>query len=231
MISNVSFGSTYKIYKENNDDSGFNNIQLFSYYLKNSISHTQTIPEKKYTFERKTVHTIVADDSLDKDIEAYCKINCIKYHKLETSELLDMFNLRARMKRPDDGRRIALLDSEKFEELLTSQKNNISECKEEYEQYQEKSVDFMIKSGEEFPLTSLYISPLLASPKITINMLQKYGRKYIPHDYISMAFVREKDNVPDHCTYFGLKDLGYKKIPVYVDKDTYEMGKALEFLR
>jgi hypothetical protein len=32
---------------------------------------------------------------------------------------------------------------------------------------------------------------------------------------------------PDHCVYFGLRDLGMNKIPVYVDKQSYEAGKIL----
>ena len=40
-------------------------------------------------------------------------------------------------------------------------------------------------------------------------------------------FFCQRTNQPDHCTYFALKDLGMDKIPVYVNKQSYEAGRIL----
>lgn len=79
MITNVSFGSTYKINDKNNDYDTLVQFQRFA--LNKEIN--DGIKIKSNTRQHSTQYLMIAPDYLDKEIETYFNCMGIKFKKLK----------------------------------------------------------------------------------------------------------------------------------------------------
>ena len=174
----------------------------------------------------KTTTTIIAPDSKDNLIETFLANKGIKFNKLDTKELLKKNSIESRIENAPKDMKLVHVDSKKLEELISNQDNNIEYCKSNYDDYYKDCVNLMMKSGDKIPATTLYIMPTGESADDTVNYIKTFGADRLNDNQISFMFNQRTDD-PDHCTYFGMKDVGMDKIPVYVDKDSYKVGSAL----
>lgn len=233
MINPISFGSTYKIHA----NSSSNDLMRF-YSFRDLCDKQSEYPGTLTKYEDKIspifpypgefTQTLIVPDYRDGEVEAYCKRNGIKFYKKYTSsELLDINTIGKRIKKAPKDMVKVKVDSKKLEQLLSSQTDAISHSKKDYNNYYKEDVDLMIKSADSFPATTLYIIPNDSSKEDMLNYIKHFGAENLNDDMISLLFSQRTDE-PDNCVYFGLKDLGMDKIPVYVDKDSYDIGKALK---
>lgn len=235
MISPVSFGSTYKVSANSKDsiNQQLGHEKLIQYCDKNQIPYEETstcTTIKPYGSTRyKTATTIVSPFSQDKGIETFCANMGINFHKYETGKIMNPENIEARVEDAPQGFRTAKINPQKLEELLMSQKNNnLAHCKSDYNKYFQDKLDFMLKSGNEIPATTLYITPW-STKEEALDYIKNWGSSNLNDDSISVDFNQRTDD-PDHCMYFAMKNAGMTSIPVYVNNDTYELGKALGIL-
>ena len=89
----------------------------------------------------------------------------------------------------------------------------------------------MLKKGDEFPTTSLYISYQTGSGKVedAVEYIKKWGVENLNAGQFFIGF-GQRTNSPDHCVYFALRNAGMKNVPVYVDEATLKLGLALGIL-
>ena len=228
-MNTVSFGSTYKINANNNNQNQF---KVFDFCEKNGLEYAikTDIKEVNNGFRSKTIAktstSIVAPDNKDSLVEAYLANRGIKFSKLDTKELYSKSGIKSRIEDAPKGMRLVTVDTKKLEKLISNQDNNIKYCEENYNDYYKGSVDLMIKSGDKLPATTLYITPTGESTEDTVSYIKKFGADRLNEDQLSFMFVKRTDD-PDHCLYYALKNLGMDKVPVYVDKDTHSIGSAL----
>ena len=230
MISNISFGSTYKVSSKNN---GFDKFWKFQSYALNKERYedvgVQLQEERSYKFpyEYSAQYTLIAPDSMDKEIETYCANFGIEFRKYLTNELSEHSSILSRIQDKNGyNKTLAYVDVEKLENLIKTQDSNIKHCQKDYNCFYRYAVDTMIKSGEEFPTTTLEIVNPNCTTEETVDYIKKYGAEYLNKNQLFVDFNQLTDN-PDHCVYFALRDLGMNKVPVYVSKDTRAIGNAL----
>lgn len=238
MISPISFHGTYKVYNRENEGiqdyfelmnrcemSGIKTRMDFSDYSKEA-----SIP----TVEGKEVistTTIVAPDAFDKHIEIFCKNAGIKFTRLNQKELLRPENIIGRTTKPkrnDETTKIVLVDAQKLDELSKKQTiGNFHHVEKDYENYFKQDADFSVKSGDEIIVPTLVLSSDTAGGiKGAIEYVENFGAENLNDNSIFIDLIQMTDD-PDHCTYFALKNIGMKKIPVCVDEKTFELGDKM----
>ena len=87
----------------------------------------------------------------------------------------------------------------------------------------------MLKKGEDIPVSTLYRAQNGYSDEDFINYVDFCGADLLIPNQIFICFA-QNTNVPDHCMYFALKELGMKKIPVYVNEQTKVLCEKLGLL-
>jgi len=232
-MNSVSFGSTYKIdttknFQHQGDIIDFCDKNNVDYGIKTEAQ--ERFNGFRYNNTSKTTATILAPDSKDGLIEAYLANKGIKFDKLNTADLMKKSSINSRIQNPPKYMKLVEVNTEKLEELLSNQDTNIEHCKKDYDNYYKDSVENLIKSGDKLSATSLHIIPTGESAEDTVNYVKTFGADRLNDGQLSIIFNQRTDD-PDHCMYFGLKDLGFDKVPVYVDKETFEIGKALELFK
>ena len=135
-------------------------------------------------------------------------------------------NIENRLEDAPKGMQLVKVDAEKLEKLISNQDTNIRYCEENYNDYYQDGVDMMFKTGDKFPATTLQINPMGGSTEDAVEYIKRFGADSLNEDQMSFMFNQRTDD-PDHCVFFGMKNLGMDKVPVYVDKDTHAIGKAL----
>lgn len=229
MISKISFGSTYKVSDVNNRKGKFEGFQLYAMNKEfTSGAKTQVIShlDKKSPSGCITTCTMVAPDSIDSDIEAYCATNGIKYKKLKKSYLLSEELIEKRIKEAPRGFRKENIKCEKLEHLIGKKNNNIVSLYKDWKQSYGKNLDFKLLTGDDFYATTLQIKPTKSSVKEMVGNIEKSGTDKFDINQLSINF-NKKTSEDDNFAYFTLRNAGFKKIPVYVDDNTYKIGKAL----
>lgn len=232
-MNSISFGSTYKINLKNDIQKQDN---LTEFCCNNGLDYSSKLESTKVksrgfsTPVTRINSTVIAPDEKDGLIEAYLANQGIKFKKLDSKELLSKSKIEARVEKPLQDRHLVKIDAKKLDKLIHNQDQNIDYCEKNYENYYRDDVDTMIKSGDKITATSLYIIPLGESVKDTVKYINAYGADRLNDNQLSFVFNQESDE-PDHCTFFGMKDLGMNEIPVYVDNDTLKLGKALELIK
>ena len=223
MVSRVSFGSTYKVQYNSSDKKS----DLKKFFAFGDYPHTEdsimTFKDKFTGYNYSAERMLIVPDSQDKDVEAYCKKYGISFIKHTNDELLNPQNIRYRIKEPRKGYVQVNLDVDKFEEVLgRASDSNVKGCEEDYKKYFKKETDFILKSGENFPTSTLFIDSNIYSG--FDRFVDLYGAKNV-HPRIDFAQV--STDYHDHAMYFALRDLGMKKIPVYVNENSYKVGHKL----
>ena len=229
MISPISFAGTYKVNNDNKE--AFSKFQTYALdkEMEDGVStrlRDKIIPRGRFgSFDYKAEQTLIVPDEMDSDVETFCANNGIKYVKYETKDLLDPETIGDRIKYPPEGYRKVKVDTKKLEELIQKQSSNIDHCKSDYDKYYKDDVDNMLKDGSKISTTTLIISPASGSMSCK-PYIDAHGEKKLHDNQIMINFNQETDD-PDHCVYFALKDMGLDKIPVYVDKQTFNAGSEL----
>ena len=228
MISNISFGSTYIVSNRNNSFEAFSNFQQYALdkEMEDGVhvrfhDHMKNRPPYTYTAE----YTMVAPDSMDYEIEKYCAYRNIEYKKL-SDNLMDIRAIQKRIAYPEKGMRKTNVNVEKLEKLVEKQDSNMKHCQKDYYTCYNDSVDYMLKSGERFPATTLLIQPISSTKESVMEYIEAFGAQNMLDNQVFVDFLQQTSE-PDHCVYFALRDMGVKNIPVYVDYDTYELGNAI----
>ncbi len=219
MISPVSFTSTYKVNNQNpNNPVRFNVFKNYADKIAKSSSLANTVYKKEMIersyiskSEQKTEETLIVPETEDKNVEDFCQTNGIKFEKLYTHDLLDSKKIKYRIQEAPRGYKKVDVDCEKLERLIQNQLSNINGLKRDYKDYYLSSSRTMLLEGNDFPATTLRITPV-----------EDRNRQQIIFD-----FVKSKDNL-DCYTYFALRNIGLENIPVYVDDLTYKIGSDLE---
>ena len=229
-MNSVSFGSTFKI-KDNNQNY-VSERKMTDFCEKNDLEYVSKIevvkPAKSYfdepIYDIKT--SIIAPDTKDSLVEAYLANKGIKFKKIYTKDLLDKSKIESRIKEPPKNMKLVKVDVEKLDKILQNQSNNIEHSGSDYDNYYKDSVDLIIKSGDKIPATTLHINATGESTDDTVDYINKFGADRLNDDQLVLMFTQRTDD-PDHCMFFGMKDLGMDKVPVYVNNDTYKIGNAL----
>ncbi len=235
MVTNISFTSTYKVSNQNNGYDRFSSFQDLALEkecekgvkadLKDYFDTTNPYGYSNYVAQ----YTLIVPDNMDHEIEQYCLYNNIKYSKATHKELLDINSIQRRIQEPKDGMTLVKVNTQKLKKLLYEQYSNIEHCKSDYKKYYKEPVDFMLKSGDEIPATTLSIIPDSANIDDAINYVKKFGIDLIDPGVFFVSLEQRTDK-PDHCVFFALQNLGMKNIPVYMDINTYKIANALGIL-
>ena len=228
MISKIQFGSTYKISSKNN---GFEKLwKVQNFMSKEKINDVQ-ISVNNSKNSPSTTCTIFAQDNFDNQIEAFFANNGIIYKKLPTKALLEPRAITERIAQAPKNKTIAFVNASKLRQLQKNQQSNISHCENDYNVYYKENTNKMLKSGDPITATSMTITSNTSDGvQDLIKYISKYGANNLNKNQISINFNQTTD-MPDHCIYFALRDVGMKNIPVYVDSSTYSIGKALEIFK
>lgn len=235
MVSDISFTSTYKVSNLNNGHDRFSSFQdlaldkecekgvgvSFKDGFETSFPHSYGSYVAQYT--------LCVPDEMDSEIEQYCLYNNIKYTKYTDKELLNIDTIEQRIKEPEEGMTLARVDIDKMRKLLIDQYSNIEHCKRDYKKYYKEHIDFMLKSGDEFPVSTISIVPDSANTDDAVTYIKRYGIDLIEPGLLFVDF-SQRTNEPDHCVYFALQNLGMKNIPVYMNADSYKLADALGIL-
>ena len=232
MISPISFGSTYKLQPINDEAKSKGYQQTMAYCQKNQISskeeyiHQYNKQSGQYYFALTS--TIVAPDDKDAKIEKILNNYGINFYKLDTKELTKPLKIESRIAPPQNGYKIAKINSEKLNEYLKEQDGNFEHCEKDYKKYYKEDVNFMLKSGDMVIAPTLYITPS-GDKESFIEYVNIFGANHLNPNTVFFDLDQRTDN-PDHCMYFAMKDAGMKDIPVYLNKDSYDVAKTLGLL-
>ncbi len=225
MISKISFGSKYRVDSNNNSRANFNKFQ--KYTLSNALKPNtkikiETEQDDRHPENNNGTCILSVPCHADKEVESYCEANGIKFTKQPSESIIH------RIEKPEGGKRLIRVDANKLERLIRRQESNIDYCKKTYEKYYEDEADKMIRGGEHFPATTLYLKYINDSGSIEDfkDYISKYGKNGLSRGSLIVDFV-QKTTEPDHCVYFALRNAGIRNIPVYVNNETYEIGHAL----
>ena len=234
MIKPISFGSTYKIrlndVKQNEQSNKhFATLQFCNTNRIDYASYLDKKEERKKIFENQPLGvttTIVAKDEDDEKVENFLKeqnIECIKYL---SSMYMNPYMVISRLEPAPKGYSIELVDVKKLSKLVKRQPSSSYEwSKEDYERHGKLKSTFLLKSCNRMKTAMLYLSPLNEDEDLIEN-LKKNKIKNLPKDSISIDIVKP-ENDPDINTFFAMVDAGFSEIPVYVDKETQELGHLL----
>lgn len=226
-MNTVSFGSTFKISSNNHQ----NQSSIADFCAGNDLDYSYKVESHKHSFYSAPVTkvntTIIAPDDKDNLIETFLANKGIKFNKLDAKELFDKSNIEKRVDRPTRDMKLVKIDAKKFEKLIQNQDQNIDYCESTYDKYYKDSIDSVIKSGDKMPATTLYITPMGESTEDTVRYIHSFGEDRLNDNQLSFIFNQESFDKPDQCMFFGMKDLGMDKIPVYMNEDSYKLANAL----
>lgn len=232
MISPVSFGSTYKIVTSSKDSIkqqlGHDKIARFCEDIQIPYSETTTTSvSKPFGETRYQINTtMVANDREDKSIEAFFAANGINFRKYAIQSLMNPKVIESRVQPAPSGFKLAKINADKLEKFLLNQKdNNFNHCKSDYKKYYCDELDFMLKSGDDIPAATLYITPW-GNKNSAIDYINRWGSENLNEDTMGINLAQRTDS-PDHCMYFAMKNAGMNSIPVYMDNDSYELAQAM----
>ena len=230
MISPVSFSGTYKVSNDRpntiDDFSKFHNYAESRADKKGVYTFSRNTFNSKIPYSYRVEQTFIVPDSMNNAVEAFCAGNGIQYKKLETKNLLNPQTIKFRVQDAPQGYVKVEVDAKKLSKLLENQNGNIEHCRKDYNNFYKKNINFMLRSGDNFPATTLYISNPYSDTGALIDYIDRYGANRLNKNELSIDFV-ERTLGQDHCVYFALQNLGLKKIPVYVDSQTYLIGNKL----
>jgi len=253
MIKPISFGSTYKAYITKNDVQNgiYSHSSLTDYLEDENIPYSQSFIDAKRTptysdpFKVDTSsqfipgisdyavskYTIVAPDEKDSDIETILANRGIKYEKISSNRVLSPESISNRILPPEDGYVLAFINSEKLEKLIENQDSNFEHTKSDYDNYYKPKTDFVLKSGDEISPQTLYIKYL--DDDSTPESLKEYVKRFGTDNLNSGSILisqQQRGVSTDINMYYGLKDLGFKNIPVYLDEDSFQNAQTLGLL-
>lgn len=230
-MDKISFGSTFQI--RHNDKNLRPQGDIIEFCEDNEMSlysRTKRVGKSDFLNGNATYETttaIVSPDEKDNLVEAFLANKGITFNKLKTEDLMNLKSLENRVLGPQRNMKLVYVKSERLEQLASNQENNIDHCKKCYDEYYKDNVDSILKSGYNFNATTMYITSSDADVEETIDYIKTFGADRLNKGQLSFILNHGIDD-HDNYIYFGLKDAGMKTIPMYVDSNTYKLGKALE---
>ncbi len=209
MISKISFGSTYNI-KNTNDATKNQSLKKFCSLLQDGICKASIVEKSTDDNGEEFPSTIVVKNSADVLLEQFCAVYGIKYTKTSDRELLNPSNIKSRIILPKEGYRLVEVDNNEFLKLI-NQSQNSTNYWDTSRNYDVSSYTALIelKSGKEIEASTLEILP--KNPQDEIN--KRTG-----------ADINLGENGD---MFIALSRVGMKKIPAYVDEESYETGVKL----
>ena len=238
MISNISFLGTYKVNSKAQDS-----IQKFNSFSHYAISKSN--PKRGlYTYFKDGfgIHprnsfghweelTLIVPDRMNADVEKFCTDKGIKFKKLENSYLLSPKTIKKRIIPAPEGYTLVDVDVEKLEKLAKNQDSNLEYCQNCYDNFTKRYADFTLKKGNKFFTAALSINGRCGAENL-IDYIEKFGIKNFDNDQILVKLARIKISgetypSPNDSLYFALKNLGMKKVPIYVDQESLAIGQKL----
>lgn len=253
MINPVSFTSTYKAYITKTDiqRGKYSHPQLTDYLDNNDIKYSQTFIDPKRTPTHSnpfktddssqyvpeindyavSKYTIVAPDSADIDIETIMANYGIKYEKIATDDTIAPLSVLSRILPPQKGYHLATIDSKKLELLAQKHDSNFDHCKKDYDNYFKENTDFIIKSDGKITPQTISIRYLAddSTPESLKSYVERFGLNNLNEGSISINQGQRGERT-DVNFYYALKDLGFKKVPVYLDEESYKNASTLGLL-
>jgi len=233
MVSNISFGSTYKVLSQNNSIDKFCEFQGYASaqdYSDGVYTDLKVKADEKYPGRFNAAFTLVAPNSMDDEIEIFCANRGINFKKLNTESLLEPQAVLERIKEAPEGMIKVEVDSDKLIELMENQNQNIDYCHDVYHAYFEDDIDKMLKVGNKIPATTFYITSMGTDVEDTLEYINRFGADNLNDNQLFFAF-SQRTNKPDHCLFFALKEMGINNIPVYVNEDTFRIASELGILK
>ena len=183
MLTNISFGSTYKV---NSKDNDYNEFSKFQQYVLNKVNTNEVKAHLEDNiddmngyfrlYNYRMNYTLIAPDYMDSDVETYCMKNGIKFKKYDHDKLMKPELILSRIKKPADNMVLAKVNSQKLEELAKNQNSNIEHCENNYDEYYFEKADYMLKSADEIPAATLYINSDSSSEDV-IDYVKNFGAK------------------------------------------------------
>ena len=229
MISAVSFGSTYQIHSNQkmSIDKQFGYHNLTKYCKDNKIPYNEKAQYNVKHLYGNTEYNIdtviVVPDKQDVSLEAFMAMKGVNYVKFETDKLLQTDSINKRIAQAPDGFKTVVINSDKLGQILRTQEdNNFRETRRDYRRHHKKEADFMLKSGWEIPVSTLYLTTWL-NPEDELPRIEK---GLLEPNAVAFNFA-QRTNLPDHCMYMAMKEAGVKDIPVYMTNGSYQAAKAL----
>ena len=235
MISPVSFGSTFKVLTGSN----YPTKQQIGYDALKKYCDTRWLPyNEKSQYDVKQQYglstfrissTIVAPKTEDKNIEQLCKNGGVYFTKLDTAEIMKPAPIVERVDKAPQDYTMALINAAKLEKILENQEdNNFKETKADYLDNHKKETQFMLKSGDKIPASTLHITTWYP-PEDVLPQIKQTGK--VDENSIVFNFEQQSSEVPDHCMYFAMQQAGLKNIPVYLDAESYKAADALGIIK
>ena len=229
-VSNISFGSTYKASNKNNIQYEY--AQFRGYAMDKAeecegvVSGYEDKVEERPPYNFTSTTTMIVPDNMDRSVETFCKRNGIKFTKMTNEDLMNPETIEDRIQAAPRGTQIKKVNVEKLEDLMQGQRTNFDHCNNVYRRYFNDEITYMMKSGDKIPASSLYVVPVGDSVENAVGYINNFGAENLNEEQISFD-LHQRTNSPDHCTFFALKEMGLKSIPVYVNADTLAVGNAL----
>ncbi len=235
MISKISFKSTYiaTLNKTGKDKFyAFTNFALMNSHAYGAFSMLTDKTSTQLPFKYSSDCILIVPKSNNNEVEGFCKSRGIFIEKIPTENLSVSKKILEKIKPPEQGKQIVFVNFKKLEKLAKKQCSNFALCERNYKEIPNKKS--LLKSRNNTPIktSTLHIKPTrtYASSDELLNFLAKGDNKIIDNETLFVYFSLEKEN-QDYCTYFALRDLGLKYIPIYVDKETYKIGHALKLFK
>lgn len=190
--------------------------------------HSKCTDYANLLFSMKGV--LVAPNERDKAIESYCQQRGIKYTKFENKDYKNFEDIRKRIAPPKKGFIEVDIDSEKLQKLISQSNSNFEHCENTYNSYYKNEADKIIQSNAEIPASTLYLTSLIGSDNNDlIEYANTFGAQNVSSEHVRLDLTQKTDD-PDHCMYFAMKELGMKKIPVYVNQESLALCEKLGLL-
>lgn len=226
MVSPVSFTSTYKIkepYHTSTPETLKRQHMLINECVENDFPYSEN-----WKLDGKET-TIVTPHALDGFFEGVCtKLNFF-YEKISNKNLMDVQSIYNRVNEPPKDMVKAYIDLERLDALLKTQKdNNFEQCEKEYNEKYKSKADFALRSGDKISASTMYIAPMVGYGDY-IKFMDVIGHKKLSRDAVFVGLIQRTEK-PDHCQFFAMKNANMKKIPVYMDKNSYELAQALRII-
>ena len=232
-ISNINFTSTYKVSNYNNSKDGFLKFEDLCDSMDkkdtSSVWYDESISSKDLIWHK--MYTLVVDNDKDSEVETYCYNHGIQFKKYRNNELMsNVREIKERIKPPVIGV-LKEVDSDKLIELAKRQDSNFYDTKEAYKNFNKTRVDNMIKSGLEFPTSTLRIlnNDNTKSNLEMLELIDNKGSEALKPRQLSINFI-QMTNEPDDNVFYGFYNLGLRNIPLYMDKKTLQYAKTLDIL-
>lgn len=227
----ISFRSTYVVTNRNTAEK-FSEFQRLAQEEESShgakhFLYTKCIDPNEPLFSAKL--TLVAPDSRDNEIEKHCALYGISYSKYKTKDLMQPEAIRQRIAPAEKGFQKVEINVDKLEKLLQKFDYNFEHCENEYNEYYKDDTKMMLRKASDVPASTLWIIPMHSGIEDLIKYIESHGAENLNDGQIGILLTQKTDD-PDHCMYFAMKELGMKKIPVYVNQESLALCEKLGLL-